>query len=228
MEKFPKDFCAVKILVDIGKNKTEQFRKDLKAWRRLIFDEFSTASDPFVYIEYYFQSDCSYDDKKFAYRKIKQELEKRGFTIHGSVQDKCVKMLISSSATNVHDKKWKLLMNKIMGRRFSRPSKSSTRTNSPTPSATSDLFDAIVEPRPKRLSKVPDLDLSNVDLSGGSLADEKILDKSHLMDDVDDEDDSTDISDLLDKSLHVDMMKKKKAMDDGITKKYKKKLLKNK
>jgi len=233
MDHFPKDFLAEKVQLDVYKNKTQKFKADLKALRRLIVDAFS--DDEIGHVTYDFTSNCTREDMKMAYKQIKVELEKRGFKVHGRIDEPRIELLIASRHLSKTNQKWSA---------FASGTASNTRSSSPSPSSSSAIFDdleSVKEPvKARRKSSIvqppiPVLSFKGVQVMTptgsrpASTEDHKELDSSSsaLMDpetshregSVDHE----DISSLFDKSISLELIKRQAVTSATKNKKNKKK-----
>lgn len=218
MDHFPSDFVAEKVQLDVFKNKTQKFKADLKALRRLIVDAF--VENEIGHVVYEFKSNCCRDDMKMAYKQIKAELEKRGFKVHGRIDEPTIELLIASRHLSKTDTRWSWFA--------SGGTASNTRSSSPSSmSMSSEVFDElerVKEPTRKlqrRKSSVPPLRLTGVPVMTptgsrpASTEDHKDVDGSMLMDaetshreGAADNNNDNDISSLFDKSVTLDLVKR--------------------
>lgn len=230
MDHFPKDFLAEKVQLDVYKNKTQKFKADLKALRRLIVDAFS--DDEIGHVTYDFTSNCTREDMKMAYKQIKVELEKRGFKVHGRIDEPRIELLIASRHLSKTNQKWSA---------FASGTASNTRSSSPSPSSSSAIFDdleSVKEPvKPRRKSSVVQPPIPTLSFKGvqvmtptgsrpASTEDHKELDSSGLMDPETSHREGLveheDISSLFDKSVSLELIKRQAVT--SATKKRKKKI----
>lgn len=103
MDSFPTSFNASKVQVDIAANRLKKIEQDMKSLRKKIVDSFQNQTNYHSEVIHAIAPDLSEEEQKDYYKIIKEELETRGFTVRGKMNDNVLSLVVLSHTPRTHE-----------------------------------------------------------------------------------------------------------------------------